>query len=495
MKSNILISIKDRLYICLLSIFVLLASCSEDAKFEDNYINLSGNSFSFMADGEAIEIKVQSFPAWNVSVDGDWITIDKQDEGSVRISANKNYNAESRQGKLIFTAGDVIEIVELSQITEYINPLYSTLPDNFRYAVMSHSGTFIGGYLVDNIKGEYTPVIMNTSTKESYVCGPVRYEAPMPVAVSDDGTIMISQTINAGEPGYYKDGAYHRYEAPAGATVGNVLCASADCSVVAGFIRVNTWLRKPAKWVNGVPELLPSPEKDATGKSDLTSTQQIAMVRGCSPDGSVLIGESLTDNTHTGLYWKNGEVKYISQDMIKKVIVTVDTPWGLIESPVVDRSSIAADTQHAISNNGKYIAFDFKQYKELSDGTKASVSLPGIYNIETGKTTLLTDIPGGTDMQAVGLTVSEDGRFMSFVTLKNSIYDQGYIHDFTASKSQTTSEYLKSSLGITLEVPTAMIRKFCLGGKVLFGGTVVETANQYVLNPWFVTIPTDWVQE
>lgn len=119
----------------------------------------------------------------------------------------------------------------------------------------------------------------------------------------------------------------------------------------------------PLVWRNGVAEKLPWPEKNFRDKAFLNGI----IARGISADGSVIYG-STWDNYDFGMvYWKDGVVKYVGEDVHEVTPITVETIVGPVETHMANGMTATAEL-YKVSPNGEWIAGTYRTETATGDG-------------------------------------------------------------------------------------------------------------------------------
>lgn len=380
------------------SVAMMFASCNKvETQYE--YLTLDMANISFVGESNApVTVNVAATGTWEVESSVSWLKVSDKTAKSVTITVDDNDQTAEREGKLVFTMGDFTEEVPVNQLPMETGGYMYRFPYFFDLgAVMSPNGKYVGG--VDQVLQEdntfnYQVWLIDVTTDEYIMIAEVpdaMYGLQAPQCVSDQGTIFIYEYHNGGEVAVDIDGNCFRPEKPDGFQLEmSVQGVSADGTVWVGYgTDVPGGLYYPVKWVNGVPEVLPTPDKNARGKDVLAGF----MARGCSHDGSVIYGSSWDNTDFSACFWKDGEFHWAAeQDRESMEVETVDVTGAPIMEVRLSHPKLTAERTN-ISPNGKWLAVTWS--KEGHESMYSETKFPAFINLETNKAYLFEDLPGG----------------------------------------------------------------------------------------------------
>ena len=196
------------------------------------------------------------------------------------------------------------------------------------------------------------------------------------------------------------------------------------------------------------------------------------MARGCSTDGNVIYGTTW-DNSRGGMvYWKNGEVKYVGEDVRSIDTKTID---GVTYS--IGSGFICQAEKYKISPSGRYICGTYNKNTINEVGSVVTESHPAVFDTETETSIIIDELSGQCDH------VTDDG--ITFVTQNRSctVYD---INSRTVIGDMPS--YVKEKYG--LHVDNMIVNYVSPDGKVIMGTGIEDlvTGGGRIV-PWFITPP------
>lgn len=434
------------------------AACTTEVKEERQFVNLSQVVCSFYGEGnEPLAIEVKTSPAeWTVESGASWVTAERTDDRTLTVTVADNDASAERSATVTIAAGQAVQhikVVQLAADSEFAT--YRLLETLSAGGVMSPNGKYIAGYAANfsdtDVTGfDYTVRFIDLDTGEVTEHGPYPksiYDFFTAKAVTDSGvlfihlgatgeciTVDLEGTVTyiqkiAGYSGWPKvdrttpDGKYW---------VGYV--NNKDDKEPNGFYR-------PVLWTDGVPEILPMPEKNFRGYDFTTGI----MARGISHDGSIIYGSTWENSDFGMVYWKKegGEwkVSYAGEDVYR--IHEEHFTDGKGDYNFADGLFVTAQGTCA-SPNGKWLASTYRTETMNESGTDWILERwPAFYNTETGKTTIVEEVPEG-----VGQCVTDDG--IAFIAGPyGPAYLEGAVYDLnTNTYLGTVAEWVYDNYGI-----------------------------------------------
>ncbi len=450
------------------------AGCSDDETVEADHILLSADTYTFSdGDGETFKIDVRANVPWTVEIENDWIIQVARDDNSVTLGVQSNPATALRTGKVSFTGNGTGATFVARQLPASYKGTFRNLDEwmGGSDVSMSPGGQYVAGMaaeLLPSDEYQFVPEIIETATGKRTRLDPVTmYDGIR--AVSDDGrTVILSHSGNA-LTSVSTDNIRHEPGLPAGYAYPYIEAVSADGSVWVGTCKdLATRANHPVKWTDGVPELLPEPENNALGQP----VSNGILARGCSADGSVVYG---TEWDWFGIvYWKDGKVAYAGQELIKPHTETIQGVFGPTELQLLDRPKLEANNQR-ISADGRYLAGTYTA--EYIEGNYVFANnYPFLFDIETGKATVLTDNP-----DEVGLTADDEGNYYLGAPAMGT--SAGYVYD-NAGNHYELREWAAQRYGIVLN-DNRVISKISPDGKVVFGYRPVTAAQGLAFGYWY----------
>ncbi len=453
------------------TVFFCLAAggCKDDKTVEAEYIILSLDSYTFEPEGqEGVAVGVRANVQWRPDTRDSWIILSARDETSVTVTAAPNESKEMRSGKVTFYGGGMTRTFTVEQLPSTYSGIFRELDFLSGTAIaMSRGGRYIAGATVreaDDEKYIYNLIIVETATGNRTDVGEI--EGTGVRAISDDGrTVMV----------YSSNGSYvlrdgEKVDLGAIGGIIDIVLAdmSADGSVVVGYGKAGG-TNYGIKWIDGIPELLQNPETNGLGQP----LKSGAMTRGCSADGSVVIGQEW-DN-QTACYWKDGKVAYAGEDIINVHVEDVmGRSYTLFDRPVLDVGSYIS-----LSPNGRYLSVRFRAESYTQGDLRPSVTYYAcIMDLDSGGTTLLTDYP-----DYAGITALDDGT-ASIATPSYGCTD-GYIYVPDSREAVPTPDWFYRQYGLSMP-KNRILWRVSTDGNVLFGvRDLKSTLGMLALRFWY----------
>ena len=349
-------------------------------------------------------------------------------------------------------------------------------------------GKWFGAFYNDYDENDNTinyPVIINIETDKRIVLGP--YPASMfgladAMAITDQGTLYIDDSVNGGVVGFTPDGDYFLSQAAPGFSGATVIEGSAlDGRVMVGWGTGSPegYTYGPVKIVDGEYQPLPLPELNYRGDEH----DQGAMARGISANGEIIYG-STWDNEDAGMIWwdAEGTARYVGEDVRNEREVTmVDWSGSEYTYTLVDGVQTWSGAGQA-SPDGKWLAgtFTVESLNETRDRIN-STYYPAYFNTETGQTTVLEDYEGYG-----GCGVTDEG--LAFMAAVGGMGGSGPVVNLENGATvayASLEEYVQERFGIN--VPSGgQFKYMAADGSVLLASTVIAA-------PWGADIATWYV--
>ena len=440
---------KRRLLFVLPVVAAVFAACTTDVKEERQFVNLSLVTCTFLGEGnEPLAIEVRTSPTgWTAEADASWVTAERTDDRTLTVTVADNNMAAERSATVTVAAGQAVQhikVVQLAPDSEFAT--YRRL-ETMNSGMMSPDGKYLGGYITgfDEETGEYDHTVrfIDLDTGEVKDVGPYPnslYYLQQVIAVSDQGIVfcvtgtgeclMIDMEGNVAPvpkiPGYNRQWP-------------RVSRTSADGRYWAGYVGDDSAVYHPVLWTDGVPELLPEPEKNFRGEAFVNGL----MARGISADGSIIYGSTWDNGDFGMVYWKKegGEwkVAYAGEDVHRIHRETVED-GGIEYSYNYADGLIVHARMTCLSPNGRWLASTYRTERPDESGRgKILEQWPAFYNTETGKTTILEEVPDG-----MGCCVTDDG--IAFVNSDvTGVYDLN-----TETYLGTILEWVHNNYGIPI---------------------------------------------
>ncbi len=458
----------------------LSVSCAKEI-IDKQYVKLDLAACSFYSSGnEPIEISIVSNPAdWKAESDASWLTVDRNDDGSMLIlTATDNDSEYERSAAVTVTAGEAIQKVTVYQL--------GFNADFYRYrklrtfqmgAVVSPSGKYVGGFeasIAEDDSFIFHPVIVDTQTGQEYRNVEIPqslYDLYQPMAISDEGLLFIHDGYTGIVVAFDLDGNYFPVEADGYRNNPMVQGTSADGRMWVGYAQKETdaswrgFLETPLVWIDGEIHELQFPEKNYRDEDFWVGI----MARGISADGSIIYGTTW-DNMDFGMvYWDdiNAPAKYVGEDVRKVTPVKmVDGTGAEYDSHIVNGIQCTANLLK-VSPSGKWIAGTYCT-ETLSEDRKQmqQMKTAAFYNTETGETTIVEDYGESTGMRA-----TDDG--IAFIGIGTFGVGTSVVYNLnTKSPMGTLQEWISDNYGI--DVPATGTVTFINEDKTVIFGNYPE---------------------
>lgn len=374
---------------------LLLSGCTAK-EAEYIYLKLDMGNVSFCeSDNSPVTIRVHASGPWEVEPSASWLLVSDKTEESVTVMVKDNDQPTERECKLVFTMGMAIEEVPVNQLGIYGSEYVYRFPGHLDLGlVMSPDGRYVAGVeqaLQEDNSFKYQIWTFDLERDESRMVIEVPdaiYGFQEPRCITNSGTVFVRDYHSGGTVGVDFDGNFIVPEKISGfAGAPNIQGASADGRIWVGWQRDGTGFDGryyPVKWEDGVPEVLPTPEKNAHGEPFIDDILGGVMAYGCSHDGSVIYGSSRDNREYSACYWKNGEFHWAAEnDRDLQIVETNNSMGELITVPQLSGPKIEAEATN-ISPDGKMARGNVvsgKVYAELLSGDR----VPGIHKSGNGQ--------------------------------------------------------------------------------------------------------------
>lgn len=480
-----------------------LVGCSKNDIVELNTLNLSGNSFTFDAAGKTTHtVTVESNDGdWAFAETIDWLTVDRSEDGNtLTLTTTANETTDALDGKITISNRSAEREITVTQLgkSEPGAPKFRVLTDFTSFTLSPGGKMALGvrmlmaddtGFVIDNSitvidlatdeETELTPI---NGVEEEYSAGAISDDGNTIIVVNNDSQSMIyDMAAKAWNP-------VEAVETPNSANF--VQAMSADGSIWVGFGKVTGYGGPyyPVKWVNGVPEKLPTPAKNGMG-DDITVG---AMARGCSADGSVIYG-SVWENFEA-LIWKSGSVSYVAEELQEVKLIEVKSMFGTINTlKVLHTPAIATSDDMSISSDGKWLSLQYRSPEAVNYALVQNMQ-PMVYNTETGESILIDNEnvrlqTGSKALNGNGIGIADDGTFFygPFRTVGGGGgITTGYAYDIAAGTSVPTPAWIQSAIGIYTMGDYWVSRGF-EGNRTIVGYKMVPNLMGVTYLPWYAT--------
>ena len=475
-----------------------LTGCAKD-KEEFHYIDLSQVACTFQGeDNQPLTVSVITAPAaWSAAPDASWVTAEKgQDGESLTITVEDNTSGTEREARITVSAGQASQQILVTQLAA--DNLFARLRklDTFQQgAVLSPSGKYAGGFVASLAPDDsflYSPTIVDIETGEWHQFGPypeALYYLTQAMCISDQGLLFITDGMHGGQIAIDLTGEIFIPESPAGFEgKPGINATSADGKYWVGDAvdkKGGEGLYRPLLWTDGVPEVLPFPDKNFRNEDFRTGI----MARGISANGKIIYGTSWENYDFGMLYWKNNGANIEKPQWVGKDVREVGTVKRTREDGTeYDYTCVngiicqAWNTQ--VSPSGKWIAGRYR--KEFDPETKQEIETEeyaAFYNTETEKTIIVEDYGASG-----GKFVTDDG--IAFITLGTFGVSVGKVYDLnTGTDLGSTQDWIYDNYGIV--IPAGYVNYISADGKYVFGTALHESALGKSFLSWYVAPPLE----
>ena len=461
-----------------------LTGCAKD-KEEFHYIDLSQVACTFQGeDNQPLTVSVITAPAaWSAAPDASWVTAEKgQDGESLTITVEDNTSGTEREARITVSAGQASQQILVTQLAA--DNLFARLRklDTFQQgAVISPSGKYAGGFVPSIAPDDswlYSPTIVDIETGEWHQFGPypeTLYYLTQALCISDQGVLFIKDGMNGGMIAFDLNGEIFIPESPAGFEgKPSISATSADGKYWVGYAvdkKGGEGLYRPLLWTDGVPAVLPMPEKGFR-EQELTTG---VMARGISANGEVAYGTSWENYDFGMLYWKrsgNGfdAPRWVGKDVREMVSGVWTRPDGREYEYTYVNGIICQAWNTQVSPSGTWIAGRYR--KEFDPETEQPIdqeNYAAFYN--TG-----------------GQFVTDDG--IAFIGLGTLGVTTGKVYDLnTQTDLGDTADWAYDTYGII--IPTGYINYVSADGKMAFGTSASYSVGGISFIKWYIAPPLE----
>ena len=436
---------------------VALVACTTDSGEEVQYVKIGQNLCSFLAEGnQPLEIDVKASPAeWTVEAGATWVKAERTDGRTLTVTVDDNNTGAERSTTISIAADQASQEIRVNQLAkdnEFAR--YRKLDYLSKSGAMSPSGRYVGGYVAtvgDDDVWLKSPTIIDLETDEVYEFGPypeTLYFMTQTICISDQGLLFIKDGNQGGMFVCDLEGNITKLEEVEGLSSGSptVEATSADGKYWVGYAKEqNGGLYRPLLWTDGVPEVLPMPEKGFRNQEFTTGV----MARGISANGEIIYGTSWENSDFGMCYWVNNganteKPQWVGKDVREVGVVKKTKDDGTEYDYTCVNGIICQAWNTQISHSGKWIAGRYR--REFDPETKQALELKeqyaAFYNTETEKTVIVKDYGEST-----GQFVTDDG--IAFIGIGTMALSSGMVYDLnTGTDLGSTQDWIYDNYGI-----------------------------------------------
>ena len=484
---------KKNLFLKGIFAFFVAAAFAGCTKTEESYqyVNLSQVSCSFLGEGsQPLAITVKASPAtWEATPGATWVKVERTDDRTLTVTVEDNETGAERSTVINIAAGQATQEILVSQLAKDSEFARFRKLDTFQMgAAMSPSGKYAGGFEASvgaDDSWQYSPTIVDLETGEWHQFGPFPeslYYLHQTMAITDQGLLFISDGQNGGQIAIDLTGDIFIPEAPAGFQFKpEIQATSADGKYWVGFAvdaPIGEGMYRPLLWTDGVPEVLPMPDKNFRGEEFWVGI----MARGMSADGSVVYGTSWENSDFGMVYWKDGLVDWVGKDVHVLTPVVMQMGDGTEYDYNLANGMVCTANLTNISATGKWIAGSYRTEAQSEDRISVVYTeTAAFYNTETETTTIVEDYGEST-----GMHVTDDGiAFIGIGTLgisTSKVYDLN-----THTDLGSMEDWVYDNYGII--VPAGCINQVSPDGKYILGTSAQASASGTNFINWYIAPP------
>ena len=475
-----------------------LTGCAKD-KEEFHYIDLSQVACTFQGeDNQPLTVSVITAPAaWSAAPDASWVTAEKgQDGESLTITVEDNTSGTEREARITVSAGQASQQILVTQLAA--DNLFARLRklDTFQQgAVLSPSGKYAGGFVASLAPDDFFSVLADHRGHRNRRMASVRALSgstllPDPgMCISDQGLLFITDGMHGGQIAIDLTGEIFIPESPAGFEgKPGINATSADGKYWVGDAvdkKGGEGLYRPLLWTDGVPEVLPFPDKNFRNEDFRTGI----MARGISANGKIIYGTSWENYDFGMLYWVNDgptieKPKWVGEDVRELDTLTVTLANGKEVERTYVNGIICQAWRTQVSPSGRWIAGRYR--KEFDPETEQPITqenYAAFYNTETEKTIIVEDYGEST-----GQFATDDG--IAFIGLGTMAVSDGRVYDLnTGTDLGTTAEWAYNTYGIV--IPTGYINYVTADSSVALGTSAQGSAAGTSFIKWYIAPPLE----
>ena len=484
---------KKNLFLKGIFAFFVAAAFAGCTKTEESYqyVNLSQVSCSFLGEGsQSLAITVKASPAtWEATPGATWVKVERTDDRTLTVTVEDNETGAERSTVINIAAGQATQEILVSQLAKDSEFARFRKLDTFQMgAAMSPSGKYAGGFVTTiaaDDSYQFQPTIVDIETGEWHQFGPfpqMLYALHQTMAVTDQGLLFITDGQNGGQIAIDLTGDIFIPEAPAGFQFKpEIQATSADGKYWVGFAvdaPIGEGMYRPLLWTDGVPEVLPMPDKNYRGEEFWVGI----MARGMSADGSVVYGTSWENSDFGMVYWKDGLVDWVGKDVHVLTPVVMQMGDGTEYDYNLANGMVCTANLTNISATGKWIAGSYRTEAQSEDRISVVYTeTAAFYNTETETTTIVEDYGEST-----GMHVTDDGiAFIGIGTLgisTSKVYDLN-----THTDLGSMEDWVYDNYGII--VPAGCINQVSPDGKYILGTSAQASASGTNFINWYIAPP------
>ena len=462
---------------------VALVACTTDSGEEVQYVKIGQNLCSFLAEGnQPLEIDVKASPAeWTVEAGATWVKAERTDGRTLTVTVDDNNTGAERSTTISIAADQASQEIRVNQLAkdnEFAR--YRKLDYLSKSGAMSPSGRYVGGYVAtvgDDDVWLKSPTIIDLETDEVYEFGPypeTLYFMTQTICISDQGLLFIKDGNQGGMFVCDLEGNITKLEEVEGLSSGSptVEATSADGKYWVGYAKEqNGGLYRPLLWTDGVPEVLPMPEKGFRNQEFTTGV----MARGISANGEIIYGTSWENSDFGMCYWVNNganteKPQWVGKDVREVGVVKKTKDDGTEYDYTCVNGIICQAWNTQISPSGKWIAGRYR--REFDPETKQALELKeqyaAFYNTETEKTVIVKDYG-----ESSGQFVTDDG--IGFIGIGTLGISSGAVYDLnTGTDLGSPQDWIYDNYGII--TTTGYVTYVSADGKYVLG-TLAQAAS------------------
>lgn len=478
---------KPNLLIPLTVIAMTVAGCTENVT-EEQFIRLEETTYSFLdKENYPVTIDIYASGEWTAESSASWVKLLEQDASTLTINVEDNQLPDERSAEITFRSGNASETVSVIQLANTTSDYRLRYPRQFFHgSVISPNGKYVGG-IIQHLQPDdsyiYELVVIDVEADERHTIANVPqslFYIQDPYAITDNGLFFVMEVSGHGCVAFDLDGNYFLPTNYGDFKISpKIQAVSADGNVWVGYeqsdVTAYGGMYHPVKWIDGTPELLPFPETNFRGQEFSTGI----MARGVNHDGSVIYGSTWEDTDFGMVYWKDGKVAYVGEDVHEYKDIETEEGGMTVMKRFANGITCQAECLN-ISPNGKYIAGTYvKEFDENGNILPNEEKYPAFYNTETKKTTIITDNGAGG-----GVTATDYG--IGIATYGDYAPTSGYVVDIdNGVVICDMQEWIKDTYGIT--TPVGYIIYMCPDKQTFLARTLEFTATGPKEVGWFVT--------